>query len=565
MANRYRIMQVRGTSLVKKILFDVPACSANPNYPWIYPNEQITSYSALANKVINDSGGTITDFSDFILYATNVGLNLDTKLPSYGLSNKIDVNDISANDRFYINRWDNLHPYIEVTSKAINAGQVFINMKYCLPDGTIVYDNVSWGFTTNSAQDNTHTFPWCWYITENSSFQLFSANIGIYSYQNSQIIRVNANPTYNPLNTANAKTFWGYADIIDPTNPIPSQLTGLGDNGEYEFTGDEIEMPDEPDETISGTLASGFLNIYSPSATNLQNFGASLWTNAFNVKWYDVDSLANLVLNTISDPINFIIGLFMLPVTPSTGSNDGIYLGGINVNTVSVPRVNKQFKTIDFGSINITELYGNYLDYQNSKLSIYLPYIGTAVLDVQEVNGGSVELQYIIDCFTGACVANVRCVKDTTTPWGVTYQNSTVHSFSGNVAIQLPISAGSFDTMTQGLINVGLGLGTNSPSIAIQGATNAISNVGGDATTHGALSSNTGKLSYQTPYLMFTRPIESRPSKLGMLHGYGSNVGGQLKQLSGYVVCSDVKLDGITATDNEKDMIESLLKSGVYV
>lgn len=352
------------------------------------------------------------------------------------------------------------------------------------------------------------------------------------------------------------------SDIQD--SPI-SASESIGDGGSYDFTGDNIDLPTAPDESVTGVLASGFLNIYSPTANQLRNFGGALWTNAFNTKWYDLDSVANLVLNAVSDPINFIVGLFMLPVTPTTGSASGIYLGGINVNTVSANRITKQYVTLNFGSIDITEMYGSYLDYAYSRLTIYLPYIGMADIDVQEVTGGSVELQYIIDCFTGACVANVKCTKNTTTAWGETYVNSTVHSYSGNVALQLPISAGSFDIMTQGLINVGLGLISGQPQSVAKGATDIIQNVGGDATTRGSLSSNTGKLCYQTPYLMFTRPIETRPASLGALHGYSAGFGGKLSSFSGYVVCSDVKMDGITATDAELNEIETMLKTGVYV
>lgn len=387
-----------------------------------------------------------------------------------------------------------------------------------------------------------------YYIEEFSN----SGNQNIILHQN-----VNTSIAYNIKNSAGV--------LHNPIEVDPSKEPIGGWGGDNDPIGDTIDLPDEPDETISGALASGFLNVYAPSASNLHDFGGALWTNAFNVKWYDLDSVSNLILNTISDPINFIIGLFMLPVSPTTSGSSGIYLGGINVNTVSAPKVSKQFKKISFGSLDISELYGNYLDYSNSRLSIYLPYIGTADLDVQEVNGGSVELEYTIDCFTGACVANVLCSKSTETPWGKTYTNTTVHSYSGNVAIQLPISAGSFDTMTQGLINIGLGLGTNAPAVAMQGATGVLNGMGGDATTRGALSSNTGKLSYQTPYLMFTRPIESYPKNTPKLHGIGAGVGGTLSAFSGYVECSDVKLDGVTATDKELDMIKSLLETGVYV
>lgn len=372
----------------------------------------------------------------------------------------------------------------------------------------------------------------------------------------------------NSRNTAQMYLSWNtnfLASQFSPVLTIQNNNEPLGGDPSFEFTGDDIELPSAPDETVSGVLASGFLNIYSPTASQLSAFGGALWTNAFNVKWYDIDSVSNLLLNTISDPINFIIGLFILPVTPTVGNASGIYLGGLNVNTVTANRITKQYVTIDFGTITIAELYGNYLDYAYSKLSIYLPYIGMADIDVQEVTGGSVTLQYIIDCFTGACVANVKCVKSTKTPWGVTYQNKSVHSYSGNVAIQLPISAGSFDTMTQGLINVGLGLVSGQPQTVAKGATDVITNVGGDATTRGSLSSNTGRICYQTPYLMFTHPIETRPAHLNDVHGVSAGAGGQLKNFSGLVFCDDVNLTGVTATDTEINMIESILKSGVYV
>lgn len=371
---------------------------------------------------------------------------------------------------------------------------------------------------------------------------------------------------YQNVNTSigdGIKNRGGNLDLPITVDPDKEPLGGW--DGDFTPEGDNINMPDTPDETISGALAHGFLNIYAPTAAQLRTFGGLLWTNAFNVKWYDLDSVSNLVLNAVSDPINYIVGLFMIPVTPATGSSTGIFLGGINANTVAAPRVTSQFKTIDFGTLDVTELYGNYLDYSNSRVSIYLPYIGTADIDIQEIAGGTVSLKYVVDCFTGACVANVHCQKYTETPWGKVYQNETVHSYSGNVAIQLPISAGSFDTMMQGLVNIGLGLGTNTPAVVMQGMTQGIQGFGGDVTTRGSLSSNTGKLCYQTPYLMFTRPIESLPAKNNSLHGWGAGVGGKLGRLKGYVECSDVKLDGVTATDTELTEITNLLKSGVYV
>jgi len=557
---RYRLIHVRGGNEIARYIFGVPETTNNSfnRFPIAGALQGVTTFNAFSSRAFANSGGILKEFpnNNLILKdsATDVAASLINGLTGYD-NIRVDWSDFALDDRLYINRWDANHSYFLVTNIITGA----VGFDGYTASGVKAYSGIGWFFSSSSVQYNFNSFPWLYSMDDATSYKLHYTQISLDTRDNG--LFGNVINSVSSISVALGAEFW---KGVKPTDNIDNTDT-IGGSGSYDFEGDDIPMPDAPDETVSGVLASGFLNIYSPSAQNLRDFGGALWTNAFNVKWYDVDSLTNLILNAVSDPINFIIGLFMLPVTPTKGSNSGIYLGGINVNNISVPRVTGQYVTVDFGTINIEELYGSYLDYSYSRLSIYLPYIGMADIDVQEVTGGSVTLRYIIDCFTGACVANVKCVKNTPTPWGSTYSNNSVHSYSGNVAIQLPISAGSFDIMTQGLINVGLGLVSGQPQTVAKGATDIIQSVGGDATTRGALSSNTGKLCYQTPYLMFTRPIETRPAKLGNLHGYSAGRGGLLSSFSGYVECSDVKLDGVPATDNELNEIENILKSGVYV
>ena len=168
--------------------------------------------------------------------------------------------------------------------------------------------------------------------------------------------------------TNNGNILFRTTEVVD--TPVTSDNERLDGVPSYDFEGDNIAMPTDPDETISGALAYGFLNFYSPTDSQLRAFGGLLWTNAFNAKWYDIDSVVNVVVNAISNPIDYIVGLFMLPITPNKTTSSGIYIGGINVDTVQAARISKQFKTIDFGTLTIPELYGNYLDYSNSALSI---------------------------------------------------------------------------------------------------------------------------------------------------------------------------------------------------
>lgn len=565
MSTRFRIYHIAndGQTLREKILFEIPTCSANiPPSRRIDERDGIITYDQMANWVISHSNGKITDMTNMLLWMNNDNNSHTLLLKSKGFTTVFNsLNNMQVNDRIYINRWDNSHSYLLYKNK---TGNQFI-FDYCCSDGTVAYSNVGWTEPQDFGNYGyQYTIPWLYYWGEdNNNYYITGFTLGVFDSYNSFLdCRISAGNA--PTSIEKAKIFWSDSKILDNIDAkIDTPVAGSPNYDD--FIGDDIAMPGTPDETVSGVLASGFLNIYKPSDSDLRTFGGALWTNAFNVKWTDIDSVSNLVLNAVSNPIDFIIGLFMLPVSPTVGASSGIYLGGINVNTISVPRVSKQYVTIDFGTIDITELYANYLDYANSRVSIYLPYVGTADIDVQEITGGTVALRYVVDVFTGACVANVHCLKTTNTPWGVAYKNETVHSYSGNMAIQLPISAGSFDTLTQGLINVGLGLGTNTPAVAMTGAKDVMQGFAGDVTTRGSLSSNTGKLGYQTPYLMFTRPIESRPANLGELHGYSAGVGGILSQFSGYVECSDVKLDGVTATDNELNEIENILKSGVYV
>lgn len=555
---RYRLIHVRSGHEIARYMINTLDTAENPCVTGIIsPLQGLTTYEAFIARVKTEQPDMLNIPSGLlgVRKSTEVAPSLINGLTDADIIYLLSDTELSANDRLYIDRWDAHHSYIKITS----ISGSFVNLDYCCPDGTVAYQ-AGISSTDTDYQGGTQILPW---LCDPDNFgtgglTTFSIYIdvrdnGLYKGYDSGVV---------PTSLENAQTFWS---VVKPVDDLIDTTEAIGGDGSLDFEGDDIPMPDAPDETVSGVLASGFLNIYSPSAANLQSFGQALWTNAFNTKWYDIDSVSNLILNAVSDPINFIIGLFMLPVTPSKGTSSGIYLGGINVNTISVPRVSSQFVTVDFGTINISELYGSYLDYSYSRLSIYLPYIGMADIDVQEVTGGSVTLRYIIDVFTGACIANVKCVKNTRTPWGAVYKNSSVHSYSGNVAIQLPISAGSFDIVTQGLINVGLGLISGQPQTVAKGAGDIIQSVGGDATTRGSLSSNTGKLCYQTPYLMFTRPIETRPTDLGSLHGYAAGAGGKLSSFSGYVECSDIKLDGVVATTAELDEIKRLCSDGIYV
>lgn len=72
-------------------------------------------------------------------------------------------------------------------------------------------------------------------------------------------------------------------------------------------------------------------------------------------------------------------------------------------------------------------------------------------------------------------------------------------------------------------------------------------------------------------YLTIVRPVWSNPSNYAELLGYPSDIGGTIEHgadfapFEGYLQVRTIKLDGIPAENSEKEEIERLLKTGVYI
>ena len=79
----------------------------------------------------------------------------------------------------------------------------------------------------------------------------------------------------------------------------------------------------------------------------------------------------------------------------------------------------------------------------------------------------------------------------------------------------------------------------------------------------GAMES--GYLGIQYPYLIVERPRESYPDGYMHILGKPSDIGGKLSDFSGFVAVKECHLDGVPATDDEKNEIMNLLQNGVIV
>lgn len=326
---------------------------------------------------------------------------------------------------------------------------------------------------------------------------------------------------------------------IDPSTKIPTDDTG--------------DLPITPVPAV-GIPGTGFVAIYNPTQTQLASFSQYLWSNDF------IDNVKKL----FEDPMQAIIGLHMIYATPSRGADHNIICGyldsGVNSRTVS-----NQYINIACGAIKVNKYFGNILDYAPyTKIQLFLPFIGVVSLDTNEVMGSTLNVTYRVDVLTGACLAQVSVSRSD--------YGAVMYTFSGNCAVQLPITGGNYSSIIANTIGIGASIGATIASggalapVAVAGAAAGVSNSHLNVAHSGSIGANAGAMGGKIPYLIITRPKPYNANNYNNFYGYPSNNTIKLSSCTGYTRVKDIHLENISsATDDELTEIESLLKEGVII
>ena len=297
--------------------------------------------------------------------------------------------------------------------------------------------------------------------------------------------------------------------------------------------------------------ASALWKIYNPSQSQLDDFGAWLWSSDF------VDQL----LKVFSDPMQAIIGLHKIFVTPPTTGSGAIKVGYL-VSDASANYVTGQYVDVDCGSVSLPEYFGNVLDYQNTQVSIFLPFSGIHKLDVDDVMRGSINVIYHVDVLTGACLIDIKVTRDGS--GGVLY------TFTGNCAVQYPVSSGSYVGIVTGLLGMAGGIagtimsgGMLAPALMGVGA--SIGSMHTNIQHSGNISANAGAMGCKKPYLIIERGQGKTPPAGLPIEGLPQNDVVTLSGLTGHVRVKRAKYNGIPCTSGELEKIKMLLENGVYI
>lgn len=407
-------------------------------------------------------------------------------------------------------------------------------------------------------------------------------------------------------------------DVLPPIDPENPYEPG-GDSGEGGGGGSFDDESDQISDSSLPTLSSantGFTRIYNPTLSQVQSLAQYLWTDESVIA-----TIWNHIKQFFENPMEAIIAFNLIPVSVPDGGTKNFALMYIDTGVQMTVAAN-QFVDVDCGTLEVKEYYGSALDYSpNTKISCFLPFIGTVTLNTDEVMNTTLQVKYRVDICSGSCVAKILV------------NGNVLYQYSGHCAIPIPLSAADFSTYVTAAISVGKLVGTaltagagvaaavgaedaaqqtnqivtttqitntaRNPSTgrqittgtqtvvetreapADQSSTQAsfnglsaqnIANTVGQVMSSkphiehsGGFSGNSGYLGIRRPFLIIERPNMCMPANFQSLNGFPSMITLELGTCKGFTRVQQVQLTGLSATNPEQAELLQLLKSGVIL
>lgn len=331
----------------------------------------------------------------------------------------------------------------------------------------------------------------------------------------------------------------------------------------------------EPSAPDFNSINLSNLHTYWITKDQMKDFYTKLWE--FN--WTDIST--NLLTGIYSNLVSNVVSLKMMPTSPEnlggTGEAEAVVLGFKTFDDLIVQTIGTNAcPVVTIGTINIKKAYKSYADYSPyTDIALYLPFVGVVPLDTNlfmntaEYNGSTLTVKASYDMLGG------------TITYFIEYEHATVYQFTGNMAVDVPVSL-------QSGVDIGTALAQNASS-AIATATNALTSVaepkpigkavntavqnvssfGGASASAQSLYSSTGGdgafYAFPKCVLMIRRPEYNRPKTYDSTIGYPAFFTKKVTDIKGFATVTNPKIplvDGMTK--EEHDMIVSAMQNGLY-
>lgn len=318
------------------------------------------------------------------------------------------------------------------------------------------------------------------------------------------------------------------------------------DSDDDDYHDPEDNTDDAQDDSTNISVSGEVCKTFQISDIELRKLSQFLWSSNF----FDNVLLVN------NRPIENIISLkAVIGSANTTGASQLLTLGNVESTVNVIPCA--ETITINVGGITIPKKYNNFLDFEPyTKVQIYLPFYGTAMLNSSLVVGRRIDISYIIDVITGTAKISIK------------HANKTLYEYKTTCACDLPLTSSNRASVEMGYISSGLGMGVSLASGNVIGAV-----ASGLSMAQSQFSSNTnGNVSGVVDFhdsrmitVMVDRPVYSELKMFNKTHGRVCNLSKTLKNLKGFTKCANSVQLPFNCLDKEREMIIELLTSGVIL
>ena len=351
------------------------------------------------------------------------------------------------------------------------------------------------------------------------------------------------------------------------------------------------EEEDIPVDTSWNTPRTKLISLHAWKLTNETelNYQKSLWS-------MDTDD-TKISKSLYANPMDCIVAENFIPFQADQSqysAREQAILVGIQElaydgSPVKAYFMTNEYKEFNFGSKVISRYFNDYRDFTETTIELYLPCIGWKNLDAQTYMGKELIIKYRLDFVTGDILALL-----------ITNPGNVIQDVvKGNCLSTIPVSGRDFTNVLQariqqqngvmtavggfagGALTVGAGVLAKNPMMIAGGVAGAVGSIAGgvqnarsgaanvtkaqnQVVKDGNIGGSSGVLGYGKAYLVISRHDDAMPERYQNYEGYQANKLLTVNSLTGYIKAREVYFSSARATEQEKTMVEELLKGGVF-
>ena len=294
-------------------------------------------------------------------------------------------------------------------------------------------------------------------------------------------------------------------------------------------------------------------NLYQVNQTTIKTLTDYLWSETF----------ANQMLKLYSNPMEAILGLYVLPVSPSdVTKNVNVYVGNVDLN-VNATLVNSYQQTYTAGVIDIAHYNHDVRDYSPySQYFLYLPFIGIVELNSDDVVGSKLTIYYDFDLCTGSILARIWVSRGAL--------NACLYQFTGSCIYRLPVTQFDQANLVTIAANASLsalagGLTGGPVRAGAQAVQQGFNSLQSHVTQGGSIGGNASIVASPYPYVIIKHRTPQTPTNFNKFYGRPTLKTVTLSKEKGFVKVKDINLHNINLTSDELNELESILKEGVIL